>query len=111
MNVLRRQWPGVNKHGGIARITRVNSDDTLSVSYIIGDNKEAAISTKVRQLLAVGRGYSKQLVYCIYPHNDCGSFIGSLIRRVVVCVSTHLASERTLRTKGERLVNTCFVVP
>lgn len=79
VNVLRRQWPGVNKHGGIARITRVNSDDTLSVSYIIGDYKEAAVSTKVRQLLAVGRGHSRQLGYYLGTSNACGTFIGSLL--------------------------------
>ena len=60
VNVMQRQWSGVNKQGGIARITRVNSDDTLAVSYIIGDYKEAAVNTKVRVVDTDGRGRSQK---------------------------------------------------
>lgn len=47
VKVLQRQWPGVNKPGGIARIFKVNADNTLGVAYVLGNEKEAAVDPKV----------------------------------------------------------------
>lgn len=47
VKVLQRQWPGVNKEGGIARVTKVNPDSTLAVEYVIGNDRESSVHVKV----------------------------------------------------------------
>lgn len=53
--VAQRQWPGVNKEGGPGRVSKINSDGTLAVAYIIGNRSEARVPLKVRSTL-VGTG-------------------------------------------------------
>lgn len=36
VNVQARTWPGVNKHGGVGRISAVNEDGTYNISYVLG---------------------------------------------------------------------------
>lgn len=50
VQVLKRQWPGMNKEGGAARVTKVNGDGTVSVAYIVGAEKDYSVPMKVRQL-------------------------------------------------------------
>jgi len=42
VRVQARTWPGVNKQGGVGRITGYNSDGTYNVSYVLG-GKESKI--------------------------------------------------------------------
>mmetsp|Transcript_55017 Transcript_55017/g.133633 ORF Transcript_55017/g.133633 Transcript_55017/m.133633 type:complete len:1087 (+) Transcript_55017:1613-4873(+) len=42
VNVEARTWPGINKHGGVGRITKLNTDSTYNVSYVLG-GKEAGV--------------------------------------------------------------------
>ena len=32
VDVMARMWPGINKHGGVARITKVTVDDGMSIT-------------------------------------------------------------------------------
>lgn len=53
MEVLPRQWSGINREGGAARVTKVNVDRntsavTLAVAYIVSAEKEAAVPLKVQ---------------------------------------------------------------
>lgn len=54
VRVVQRQWPGVNKQGGIARVLKVNADATIAVTYVVGGGGETAVSLKVRQRLTKG---------------------------------------------------------
>ena len=52
VNVASRTWPGVNKHGGVGRITAMNTDGTYNVSYVLGgkeSNVEVCFMTKEDQ--------------------------------------------------------------
>ena len=41
VSVASRTWPGINKPGGMARITRINEEDgTCNVSYILGGHEK-----------------------------------------------------------------------
>lgn len=46
--VAERQWPGVNKEGGAARVVKVHDDNTVGVKYIINNRSEASVHVKVR---------------------------------------------------------------
>ncbi len=46
--VAERQWPGVNKEGGDARVVKVHDDNTVGVKYIINNRSEASVHVKVR---------------------------------------------------------------
>lgn len=48
VQVAERQWPGVNKEGGDARVVRVHKDGTVAVKYIINNRSEASVHVKVR---------------------------------------------------------------
>lgn len=48
VKVAQRQWPGVNKEGGDARVLKMNEDGTVAVAYIIGKRSEASVHVKVR---------------------------------------------------------------
>lgn len=47
VNVRQRQWPGVNKEGGVARIVKLNDDSTVAVSYVLRNYTEPAVDLKV----------------------------------------------------------------
>lgn len=47
VKVLERRWPGSNKPGGVARVTRINEDGTVAVAYVVGSEKEACVEAKV----------------------------------------------------------------
>lgn len=47
VKVIERQSPGVNKAGGVARVSRLNEDGTLAVSYVLGNGKESSVEVKV----------------------------------------------------------------
>lgn len=47
VQVLKRQWPGMNKEGGAARVTRVHANGTVAVAYIVGTEKEASVPLQV----------------------------------------------------------------
>jgi hypothetical protein len=52
VNVASRTWPGVNKHGGVGRITAMNIDGTYNVSYVLGgkeSNVEVCFMSKEDQ--------------------------------------------------------------
>ncbi|KAL3936692.1 MAG: hypothetical protein SGARI_002446, partial [Bacillariaceae sp.] len=42
VTVERRTWAGINKPGGVGRITKVNEDGTFNVAYVLG-GKEANV--------------------------------------------------------------------
>lgn len=67
VNVTQRQWPGVNKEGGAARISHVNDDGTVGVAYIIGKRSEASVHVKVRSTLTVTLALCWELGACAYP--------------------------------------------
>lgn len=50
VRVADRQWPGVNKEGGDARVVRVHSDGTVAVKYIINNRSESSVHVKVRSM-------------------------------------------------------------
>ena len=41
VQVSARTWPGMNKPGGTARISKCNSDGTYDVSYVLGGSEKA----------------------------------------------------------------------
>lgn len=83
VKVAQRQWPGVNKEGGDARVVQMNEDGTVAVAYIIGNRSEASVHVKVRSTALPGRsaGYldfwlcgswwapKKLLRYFVLPEN------------------------------------------
>jgi hypothetical protein len=44
INVQPRTWPGVNKLGGVARISKINSDGSYDVTYVLG-GKESGVDS------------------------------------------------------------------
>ena len=44
VNVQARTWPGVNKQGGVGRITGRNPDGTYNVAYVLG-GRESSVET------------------------------------------------------------------
>lgn len=49
VNIQSRTWSGINKPGGVARITKLNSDGSYNVSYVLGgreSNVDAAFVSK-----------------------------------------------------------------
>uniref|UniRef100_A0A7S2WB28 BRCT domain-containing protein n=2 Tax=Mucochytrium quahogii TaxID=96639 RepID=A0A7S2WB28_9STRA len=46
VTVSRRMYPGSNKPGGAAKITKVNDDDTYDVRYIVARNTEKRVPGK-----------------------------------------------------------------
>lgn len=41
VNVQSRTWPGINKPGGVGRITRINVDtDTVNIKYVLGGSEK-----------------------------------------------------------------------
>ncbi|CAN0292268.1 unnamed protein product, partial [Ectocarpus sp. 8 AP-2014] len=54
--VAQRQWPGVNKEGGPGRVSKINSDGTVAVAYIIGNRSEARVPLKYVRLLEQPEG-------------------------------------------------------
>lgn len=48
VRVADRQWPGVNKEGGDARVVRVHNDGNVAVKYIINNRSESSVHVKVR---------------------------------------------------------------
>lgn len=55
VQVLKRQWPGMNKEGGAARVTKVHGDGTLAVAYIVGGEKDPSVPMKVCILVSSPR--------------------------------------------------------
>ena len=47
VKVLERQSPGVNKAGGVGRVSRINEDGTVAVSYVLGKDKDSSVDVKV----------------------------------------------------------------
>jgi hypothetical protein len=59
VDIESRTWPGVNKPGGVARITALNGDGTFNVAYVLGGketNIEAAYISKACQLANAENG-------------------------------------------------------
>lgn len=50
VRVADRQWPGVNKEGGDARVVRVHNDGSVAVKYIINNRSESSVHAKVRSM-------------------------------------------------------------
>ncbi|KAL3941487.1 MAG: hypothetical protein SGARI_000585 [Bacillariaceae sp.] len=53
VNVEARTWAGINKHGGVGRITKINTDGTFSVAYVLGGKEskvEEVFLTKSEEL-------------------------------------------------------------
>ncbi|CAK9014593.1 Breast cancer type 1 susceptibility protein (RING finger protein 53) (RING-type E3 ubiquitin transferase BRCA1), partial [Durusdinium trenchii] len=43
VTVARRMWPGVNKPGGVGKITKVNADGSFDVKYMLDGRRDRAI--------------------------------------------------------------------
>ena len=73
IDVKSRTWPGINKHGGTAKIVRVNDDKSYDVAYVLG-----------------GREKRVDAVFCSI-HRD--SLPGRKKDSIPICLLQKLASE------------------
>ena len=60
VNVQSRTWPGMNKEGGVGRITASNTDGTCNVAYILGTKKESNVDAVFIEKVDQG-GYSSEI--------------------------------------------------
>lgn len=54
VEVASRTWPGINKQGGLAKITKINEDGTFGVSYIVVRGHERKVAKKYIRHASLG---------------------------------------------------------
>lgn len=59
VEVEARTWPGVNKHGGVGRVTSVNEDGTFNIAYVLGGKESHVESTFVSKAEEIVSSESK----------------------------------------------------
>lgn len=82
VKVLQRQWPGVNKEGGVARVFKINSDSTVAVAYVLGNEKESSVDVKVSPLSVTAVATvvaAAGTAVCFYRALRCGCRLPDMI--------------------------------